>query len=318
MKASVVIVTKDRKDFLRRAIISAMRQTEPVEILVLDDGSTDGTSEMVRFEFPQVRLERTTVPLGYVAQRNRAALLCTGEVIFSIDDDAEFSSSHVVTQTLSKFSSPRIAAIGIPYVEPHKSNEEYQKAPDDDDLWVADNFRGTAHAVRRDIFLQVGSYREQITHQGEEMDFCIRLLNNGFVVCLGCGDAIIHHEFLKRDWQRMDFYGRRNDILFAWRNIPMPYLPVHLLGTTFNGFACALRTKRPLDMIRGILAGYWDCVLNWKWHEPVSRTTYRLHRLLKKRGPKKLIDIEPLIGVSTRFDKDQRKRPSIYPLLSDG
>jgi hypothetical protein len=71
-------------------------------------------------------------------------------------------------------------------------------------------------------------------------------------------------------------------------------------------------------MIRGILAGYWDCVLNWKWHEPVSRSTYRLHRLLKKRGPKKLIDIEPLIGVSTRFDSDQRGRTSMDPVASDG
>ena len=89
MRASIIIATRDRKDNLHRAITSAIRQTESVEILVLDDGSTDGTSEMVRSEFPQVRLERTPVPLGYVAQRNRGALLCSGKIIFSIDDDAD-------------------------------------------------------------------------------------------------------------------------------------------------------------------------------------------------------------------------------------
>jgi GT2 family glycosyltransferase len=300
MRASIVIATKDRKDDLRRAITSAMRQTEPVEILVLDDGSTDGTSEMVRSEFPQVRLERTPVPLGCVAQRNRAALLCSSEIIFSIDDDAEFSTSRVVEQTLDMFSHPRVAVIAIPYVEPHKSKQEFQKAPAAEGIWVTESFRGTSHAMRRDVFLKVGGYREQIIHQGEEMDFCIRLLNNGFVVRLGFGDVIIHHEFLKRNWRRMDFYGRRNDILFAWRNIPMPYLPAHLLATTFNGFACAIRTKRPSDMIRGLLSGYWDCASNWNWHKPVSQATYRLHRLLRKRGPKTLTDVEPLIRAQVR------------------
>lgn len=292
MKASIVIATKDRKDDLRRAIASAIRQTEPVEIIVLDDGSTDGTLDMVSSEFPQVRLERSPMPLGYVAQRNRGALLCSGEIIFSIDDDAEFSTSRVVEQTLDRFSHPRVAVIAIPYVEPQRSKREFQKAPDADAIWVTESFRGTAHALRRDVFLKLGGYREQIIHQGEEMDFCIRLLNNGFVVRLGFGDVIIHHEFPKRDWRRMDFYGRRNDILFAWRNIPMPYLPAHLLATTFNGFTCALRTKRPSDMIRGILSAYWDCAPNWNWHKPVSRATYRLHRLLKKRGPKTLSDVE--------------------------
>src|SRR5262245_48282071 len=125
MKASVLIATKDRKIDLRRAIASAIIQTEPVEILVLDDGSTDGTSEMVRSEFPQIRLERTPVSLGCVAQRNRGAFLCSGEIIFSIDDDAEFSTPHVVKQTLDSFSHPRVAAIAVPCIEPHKSNQVF-------------------------------------------------------------------------------------------------------------------------------------------------------------------------------------------------
>jgi glycosyltransferase involved in cell wall biosynthesis len=306
MRVSIVIATKDRKDELRRAITSAIRQTGPVEILVLDDGSTDGTSEMVKYEFPQVRLERTEVPLGYITQRNRAALLCSGEIIFSIDDDAEFSTSRVVEQTLDLFSHPRVAVIAIPYIEPHKSKQVFQKAPDAEGIWVTESFRGTSHAMRRDVFLEVGGYREQIIHQGEEMDFCIRLLSNGFVVRLGFGDVVIHHELLKRDWRRIDFYGRRNDILFAWRNIPMPYLPAHLLATTFNGFTCALRTKRCSHMIRGMLSGYRDCASNWNWHKPVSQATYRLHRLLKKRGPKTLSDVEPFLPPVALVDLDRR------------
>ena len=53
--ASMVIPTRNRKDLLGRMIRSALAQTVPVEVIVMDDGSTDGTQEMVRREFPQVR-----------------------------------------------------------------------------------------------------------------------------------------------------------------------------------------------------------------------------------------------------------------------
>jgi glycosyltransferase involved in cell wall biosynthesis len=291
MRASVVITTKDRKEDLRRAIISAIRQTKPVEVIVLDDGSNDGTSEMVSSEFPQVRLDRTPTSLGLVTQRNRGALLCSGEIVFSIDDDAEFSTPRVVEQTLAAFSHPRVAAIAIPYLEPQKTKQEFQKAPNADAVWITDLFRGTAYALRRNVFLDLGGYREQTIHQGEEMDFCIRLLNKGFVVRLGFGDTIIHYESPKRDWRRQDFYGRWNDVLFAWRNVPMPYLPIHLMATTYNGLARAVSAKSFSD-VHGMVSGYLQILLDWHCRKPVSRSTYCLHRLLKKRGPKALADIE--------------------------
>lgn len=291
MRASVVIVTKDRKDQLRLAISSAINQTEAVEILVVDDGSTDGTEDMVASEFPGVRIDRSVTSLGCVAQRNRAATLCSGEYIVSIDDDAEFSSPHIVSQTLKAFSHPRVGAIAIPYIEPHKSDEIVQSAQDGQRIWVTDSFRGTAYAVRRDLFLSLGGYREHLVHQGEEMDFCIRLLDAGFLVRLGFGDPIRHYEYPKRDWSRMDYYGRRNDILFAVENVPMPYFPLHLFATTFNGMMYSLRCGRPSAMFKGMLAGYAaSCSL--RRSTPVSRSTYHMHRLLRKRGPQSLSDLE--------------------------
>jgi GT2 family glycosyltransferase len=295
MKSTLVITTKNRKVDLRRAIASAACQTEPLEIIVLDDGSSDGTAEMVSHEFPQVRLVRSETSIGLVAQRNRGAVIASGDLIFSIDDDAEFSTPDVVGQTVKEFSDLRIGAVAIPYVEPKKSDRCFQRAPDTNAIWVTESFRGTAYAVKRDIFNQLGGFRIDIVHQGEELDFCIRLLAKGWFVRLGTGDVITHYEAPSRDWGRMDFYGRRNDILFAWRNVPFPYLPTHLIGTTLNGLGAAFNSKRYAQMLLGIGSAYRDIIFNRQQCSPVSKQTYRLHRILKKTGPRTLQEAAHLL-----------------------
>jgi hypothetical protein len=63
----------------------------------------------------------------------------------------------------------------------------------------------------------------------------------GFFVRLGNSDPIIHNESPKRDFSRMDFYGRRNDVLFHWQNTPMPdllwQLPMTIAGFLLRGQA---------------------------------------------------------------------------------
>ena len=289
--ATVVITTKNRKDDLRKAIESALGQSCPTEVLVVDDASTDGTASMVEKEFPDVRLEVAETSQGYIAQRNRAARLASFAYIFSIDDDAAFSTREVVEQTLSEFEDPRIGAIAIPYVEPRKSADVHQRAPQAQGVFVTNDFIGTAHALRRDLFLDLGGYRECLVHQGEEGDYCLRMLNAGFVTRLGNADAIHHFESPLRDLSRMDFHGRRNDVLFAWHNVPMPYLPVHLAATTVNGLLAGMRVRRPGRMLRGTLRGYADCLRRWNARDPVRREIYRLNRRLKKGGPMTLDEV---------------------------
>ena len=293
--ATVVITTRNRRDELRSAIASALAQTVPVEILVIDDGSCDGSPEMVNLEFPSVRLERSVVSRGCVAQRNRAAKLAKGQVIFSIDDDAIFVSPCTVEQTLSEFDDNRIGAVAIPYIEPRKSALVRQQVPANEGIFVTDSFIGTAHAVRRDLFLQVGGYRDCLVHQGEEMDFCLRLLEAGYVVRMGRGDPINHLESPRRDFRRMDFYGRRNDILFVWHNVPIQYLLLHAIATSINGIVSGIRVGRILSMLRGTLSGYANCVKRWKDRKPVDPTIYRLSRRLKKRGPQSLESVVRLL-----------------------
>lgn len=280
MKASIVITTKNRKEDLRVALRSCIVQTVKPEIIVIDDGSTDGTSDMVRTEFPSVLLKTFSESSGYIIRRNEGAVMASGDIIFSIDDDAEFSTPSVVEQTLVGFSNSIIGAIAIPYIEPQKADVLLQKSPDEYGIWLTDRFIGTAHAVRRDLFIKLRSYRENLIHQGEEGDFCIRMLDQGFNVRLGSSDPVIHHESPKRSFNRMDYYGCRNSILFLWQNAPISALPLYLIGTTLNCIKWSFIPNRLLVRFKGLLAGYLNCFVTKR--VPVSKKTFDKWRSLRK------------------------------------
>jgi GT2 family glycosyltransferase len=262
----------------------------------MDDGSTDGTVEMVRNEYPSVRLYQLGQKRGPAFQRNKGIKLAKASVIFPIDDDSVFSSRRVVEQTLAEFNHPRVAAVGIPFLNPRLDWKLHQTQPQGlSGIAVVHAFVGAAHAVRKEPFLEVGGYREHFFYMGEEGDLCLRLIKNGYVVRLGEADPVYHLESPRRNKSLAGFCGRRNDVLFAWHNVPMPFLPLHLVITTINGLYWSLASSCPLSMLRGILSGYLSCWKHRHEREPVSAEIYRLQRQLKKRGPAKLEEFEHLL-----------------------
>jgi len=291
--ASLVIPTRNRKDLLRRCLCSALAQSVPVEVSVMDDGSTDGTAEMMEKEFPGVKYCRLGKGRGPTFQRNRGIEMASAEIAFPLDDDSVFSSPRVVEQTLAEFDHPRVAAVGIPFLNPRLAWDLCQRAPSGNGaMAVAHAFVGAAHAVRKDVFLQVGGYREHFFYMGEEGDLSLRFLQAGYIVRLGKADPIYHLESPKRNLALADFCGRRNDVLFAWHNVPMPWLPMHLLGTTLNGLLSGVHARQVPRMLRGTFSGYFDCWRRRRERAPVPAAIYRLHRRLKKKGPLTFEQIE--------------------------
>jgi glycosyltransferase involved in cell wall biosynthesis len=294
--ATVIITTKNRKDELRKAVASALQQDAHPRVLVVDDGSTDGTSEMIRAEFPAVQLERAEQSLGYIVQRNRGAFLAQTPFIISIDDDAVFSSPRVISQTIAEFADSRIGAVAIPFINVNQDNIVRQSAPDERGIYLTAAFIGTAHALRRELFVNLEGYREFFFHQGEEEDYCIRMLAAGYVVRIGHADPIHHFESPRRDWKRLDLYGRRNNVLFAWCNVPLIHLPGRLLAATINGLLHGIRLRRVLRMIHGLAMGYAAIFRYWRQRRPVSARAYRAFRRLRGQPTLELSAMENWLG----------------------
>ena len=93
MKAlvSIVITTFNRADMVSRAIRSALAQTlKDIEILVIDDGSTDGTQDVVgSFDDPRIRYLRSEENRGAVWAANRGITEASSELVAFLDSDDE-------------------------------------------------------------------------------------------------------------------------------------------------------------------------------------------------------------------------------------
>lgn len=290
--ATVVITTKNRHDELARALASALAQGRDVEVLVIDDGSSDGTSEMVRDRFPAARVVRNEESRGYIESRNLGARLARAPILFSIDDDAVFSTPLVVRQTLAEFDDRRIAVVAIPYTDVLVSPQERQRTPRAGVAYAAADFRGTAHALRRDAFLSLGGYRPVLRHMAEEEDLCVRLYDAGYFVKLGNSDPILHHESPNRDRRRIRYFITRNNILFAFHNAPLAALVPNVASTSCRFLIAGVRDRTFGAVIRGLAAGLARGLTRWPHRRPIRWSAFWLYRRLRSGGPRPVSEIE--------------------------
>ncbi|MGB2695040.1 MAG: glycosyltransferase family 2 protein [Dehalococcoidia bacterium] len=91
MDVSIVIVSYNGRDFLRRCLSSVHHHTRGIEfeVIVVDNASADGTPEMVAEEFPQVTLIRRGSNAGFAVAVNQGAAIAKGSTVFVLNPDAE-------------------------------------------------------------------------------------------------------------------------------------------------------------------------------------------------------------------------------------
>lgn len=87
-KISIIIPTYNSKDYLMRCIDSLLLQTyKNIEIIVVDDGSTDGTEEVIKNKYANKIIYIKQLNLGVSSARNKGIELATGDYIFFVDAD---------------------------------------------------------------------------------------------------------------------------------------------------------------------------------------------------------------------------------------
>lgn len=114
MELSVVLVNWNTRDLTLGCLRSVRRHlgVEPAEVLVVDNGSVDGSVEAIRRDFPLVRILRNSVNRGYAAAVNRALRLARGPFVLLLNTDAELHEGTVAAMARWLRENPRAAAAG--------------------------------------------------------------------------------------------------------------------------------------------------------------------------------------------------------------
>lgn len=108
---SVIIPTRDRRRLVTRAVASVRSQTYPhMEIIVVDDGSSDGTAEVMA-EHGDVTLIRLEPAIGGAAARNRGIRASQGELVAFLDSDDEWLPRKIERQVALLTASERLGAV---------------------------------------------------------------------------------------------------------------------------------------------------------------------------------------------------------------
>ena len=106
MKISVVIPTFNRISLVARAIDSVLKQSlNPYEIIVVDDGSEDGTSEMIQNKYNSIKLIRQQNN-GVSAARNKGIAHAKGDWIGLLDSDDEWTEKKLEHQADRLIKTP--------------------------------------------------------------------------------------------------------------------------------------------------------------------------------------------------------------------
>ena len=260
---SIAVLNYQRRDVLRRALESARTQRGPVvEIIAVDNASTDGSADMVRAEFPDVRL--ISLPTNVAAAaRNVAVEAAKGDVVVTVDNDVFFTSPDDVQRALEVLARhPRAAAVDFAVVGPDGALCRRDWChPRDVDRWGSTEFLTDyvlegASAWRRDVFVDVGGYWPPFFIGHEGWDLALRVIARGHDLVY-TPDVRVQHvvESSARPSSRIYYTFTRNAVWVVLRNHRFgPGAAILVQNLAMMAF-CALRAGETRTWVRGVVDG---------------------------------------------------------------
>jgi GT2 family glycosyltransferase len=285
---SIGVTTRDRPESLRACVESLARlQHLDPEILVFDDRSVIPAGQQLDGLADRVRILGDSRAAGTIAGRNRLVAAADSDFVLLLDDDAKVLTAEAVERAVRTLRQDRrIGAIAFAQAEADGKPWPIamQPSPATRDA-VVPCFIGFAHLVRRTVFQEVGGYRESLGFYGEEKDFCLRLLDAGYLTVY-LPDARIAHvpDSRGRSQQRYLRYVARNDCFYTLYNDPLSRL-LWMLPARFALYFRMRRAWKIRDswgwawLLRELAAGMPDVLAH---RRPVSRRTIATWKALRR------------------------------------
>ena len=166
-KISILISTKNRReDLLLTLNATSHLLNENVSCVVYDDGSTDGTFESVKANFPEIVLLRNEVSKGYMYCRNKMLNEATAGFAISLDDDAHFLSENPIEIIVDHFSNN--PDCGVIAARIFWSKDKPKSSKSNEIAQTVKSYVGCGHVWRMKAWHDIPNYPEWFGFYGEE------------------------------------------------------------------------------------------------------------------------------------------------------
>lgn len=261
MKVSVVTPNYNGKDFLYAYFESLIKNSNEIgEIIIVDNGSTDGSQEFIRnyckkVDFPIVLIENSQ-NLGFAEAVNQGISKARYDYIFSLNNDTIVEKSAIlellnllntderifsVSSKMVQFNNPELIDDAgddytlLAYTKKRGNNQNLNKF-----IEVSEVFSSCAGAAlyRKDLLEELGGFDSEFFAYMEDVDLGYRARINGYKN-LFCPNAVVYHiGSATTGSQYNEFKVRlaaRNNVWVVYKNLPIPQKIVNILFL-FLGF----------------------------------------------------------------------------------
>jgi GT2 family glycosyltransferase len=269
-RTGVVVITWQRRAEALAAVSRLVALPERPQVVLVDNGSTDGTAEAVRSRFPSVRVIALSDNLGAVGRNIGVRELDTPYVAFC-DDDTWWDPGSLSQAADMLDVHPDLAVLTARIVvEPGGWEdpivEELRNSPVRGPDWLPGpalgSFLAGASVVRRSAFVGCGGFSARLWLGGEEELLAADLATAGWELCY-LAELVVHHEAsVVREASLRRRHGLRNTVWFTVLRRPWPAVlrRLRVLATTvprdrtsalglldaLAGLPWVLRERRPL------------------------------------------------------------------------
>ncbi|MET9026548.1 glycosyltransferase [Nocardia sp. NPDC004168] len=227
-RMTVVIMTRNRREQLLRTLAHMTTLPDAAPIILVDNGSTDGTADAVAAAFPSVILIRSAENLGAVARNIAVERTATPYVAFC-DDDTRWQPGALTRAADVLDRYPGLGSVtGRCLVAPDLREDPITPELRDSPVVGPDWLPGPAllgvmaalSAFRVSAFREVGGFSRRLWFAGEEELLALDLAAHGWWMCW-MEDILIHHEpSTTRDPTHRRRLGIRNTLWTLWLRRP--------------------------------------------------------------------------------------------------
>jgi|GEM_PF-172619 len=205
---SVIVVSYNTMELTRTCLRSLRRHARTAEVIVVDNASSDGSAEMVLREFPEIRLIRLPVNIGFGRANSLAWKLATQDFVVLLNSDTVIVDDSLTRCVSRLLNEPELAAVtpqlfgtdGIEQTTRHPVPTFAQTLRRSltgrplmirgDEYWIP----GTCLILRRSAVENVGRlFDPRLFIYWEDADLCQRLRNAGFHLAVEPSTRVIHH-----------------------------------------------------------------------------------------------------------------------------